>query len=322
MNLKRVTLDFDGSITPTSGHAEGSAVGFNPKKKGQRSYYPLFVTIPQLDQVLSMLHRSGNVHDSNKAEEFIAHAVKLVREVLPHAIIEIRADSAFYSDRIITLLEQLQVEFTISVPFERYANLKGVVEGRKRWKRVNSEFSGFSKRWKANSWKGKRQFMFIKKKTKMQRKGPLQLDLFIPHEEGFEFKAIVTNKKESIPSVVLYHHGRGSQEKMFGEMKNGTRIDYLPCRKEAGNRVYMLCNILAHNLNRELQIRDVEPQREVENEKRACLWIVESLSTLRKNVIAKAGRLTRPGGVLTLTVPSSGVLTATLRRFLPAEVFS
>ncbi|MFT4640147.1 MAG: TRAP-type uncharacterized transport system substrate-binding protein [Verrucomicrobiales bacterium] len=36
---KRVTIDFDGSITTTNGHLEGRAVGFNPKKKGQRSYY-------------------------------------------------------------------------------------------------------------------------------------------------------------------------------------------------------------------------------------------------------------------------------------------
>ena len=40
--LPRITLDFDGSVLSTQGHAEGTAVGFNPKKKGARSYYPLF----------------------------------------------------------------------------------------------------------------------------------------------------------------------------------------------------------------------------------------------------------------------------------------
>ena len=93
LKIKRVTIDFDGSITTTNGHLEGTAVGFNPKKKGQRSYYPLFATIPQLGQVLSVLHRSGNVHDSNKAAEFMAYVVELVRAALPDAIIEVRADS-------------------------------------------------------------------------------------------------------------------------------------------------------------------------------------------------------------------------------------
>jgi len=36
-------------------------------------------------------------------------------------IIEIRMDSAFFSDEMVTLLEALGAEFTISVPFERFA---------------------------------------------------------------------------------------------------------------------------------------------------------------------------------------------------------
>jgi len=35
--LARITLDFDGSVLSTRGHAEGTAVGFNPKRRGARS---------------------------------------------------------------------------------------------------------------------------------------------------------------------------------------------------------------------------------------------------------------------------------------------
>ncbi len=44
IGLRRLTLDFDGSVLSTGRAAEGTAVGFNRKKKGQRSYYPLFCT--------------------------------------------------------------------------------------------------------------------------------------------------------------------------------------------------------------------------------------------------------------------------------------
>jgi len=67
----RVTLDFDGSVQSTSRRAEGTAVGFNKKKKGARSYYPLFCTLAQTGQVIDFLHRSGNVHDSHGAQAFI-----------------------------------------------------------------------------------------------------------------------------------------------------------------------------------------------------------------------------------------------------------
>lgn len=66
-NINRITMDFDGSVQSTSRHAEGTAVGFNKKKKGARSYYPLLCTVAQTGQVFDYLHRSGNVHDSNGA---------------------------------------------------------------------------------------------------------------------------------------------------------------------------------------------------------------------------------------------------------------
>jgi hypothetical protein len=70
LRLSRVTLDFDGSVLTTGRFAEGSAVDFNRKKKGQRSYYPLFCTIAQTGQVLDVWHRPGNVHDSNGAKSW------------------------------------------------------------------------------------------------------------------------------------------------------------------------------------------------------------------------------------------------------------
>jgi len=74
--LPRVTLDFDGSVIGTGRVAEGTAVKFNRKKKGQRSYYPLFCTVAQTGQVLDVLHRSGNVHDSHGAQAFIRDAYR------------------------------------------------------------------------------------------------------------------------------------------------------------------------------------------------------------------------------------------------------
>lgn len=70
-----LTVDFDGSVQSTCGHAEGTAVGFNKKKKGARSYYPLFATVAQTSQFFDMHHRPGNVHDSNGAIDFIAYTL-------------------------------------------------------------------------------------------------------------------------------------------------------------------------------------------------------------------------------------------------------
>ena len=80
----RVTLDFDGSVIVTmSRNTEGTAVGYNKKKKGARSYYPLFFTIAQTGQVFDMLHRPGNVHDSRGALEFMLQCIAVIKKELP-----------------------------------------------------------------------------------------------------------------------------------------------------------------------------------------------------------------------------------------------
>ena len=150
--LSRVTVDFDGSVLSTGRHAEGTAVGFNKKKKkGARSYYPLFCTIAQTDQVLDVHHRPGNVHDSNGADTFIGHCIGHVRSCLPHAQVETRIDSAFFNEVITERLHGSGVEFTLSVPFERFAALKGLVEGRRRWRRMAPGLDYFETRWKPKS---------------------------------------------------------------------------------------------------------------------------------------------------------------------------
>jgi hypothetical protein len=138
-SLSRVTLDFDGSVISSGRYVEGLAVGYNAKKKGQRSYYPLLCTVAQSAQVLDVLHRSGNVHDSSGAVDFMRDCIGGVRERLPQAVLESRKDSAFFSDEIVTLLHEQRVEFTISLSFERFPQLKSIAETRLRWRRLDRE---------------------------------------------------------------------------------------------------------------------------------------------------------------------------------------
>jgi hypothetical protein len=316
--LTRITLDFDGSVQSTGKYAEGTAVGFNKKKKGARSYYPLFCTVAQTGQVFDFLHRPGNVHDSNGAREFLAACIQRVREDIPwHVQIEVRMDSAFFSDEIVGELENQGVEFSISVPFERFVELKQMVEGRQRWHRLGDEVAYFESEWKPRCWNQRFRFLFIRTRNKQQRKEPVQLDLFVPHEYGYEFKVIVTNKNVNARAVVAYHEGRGSQEGLFAELKTHCHVDYVPTRRLIGNQLYLLAGLFAHNLTRELQMATTAPARTT-TPKRAALWVFPTLQTLRLTVLQRAGRLTKPRGVLTLTISANKALKERFLRLLAA----
>jgi len=317
LGLARVTLDFDGSVISTGRFAEGTAVGFNRKKKGQRSYYPLFCTIAQTGQVLDVWHRPGNVHDSNGAQVFILACVREIKAILPRCIIEARMDSAFFSDDIVSMLDTEGVQFTISVPFERFAALKALIESRKRWRHLNRKCSFFEAHWKPSSWDDRYRFVFVRSRNRKQHKGAVQLDLFTPYEYGYDFKAIVTNKRVSARKTLAFHNGRGAQEGVFAELKSQTQMDYIPTRKKAGNQVYLLSAVLAHNLNREMQMLCYEKERNT-TAKRAPLWRFEQLGTLRRKLIQRAGRLTSPQRQMTLTMSANHAVKSELLHYLDA----
>lgn len=311
----RLTLDFDGSVQSTKGHAEGTAVGFNKAKKGARSYYPLFCTVAQTGQFFDVHHRPGNVHDSNGAAQFMMSCFQNIKSQLKGTIIESRMDSAFFNKDILSMLGGNHVKFTASVPFERFPQLKHMIEKRKRWNKIDAQWSYFETQWKPKSWDTSFRFVFIRKKNKKQHKGPLQLHLFEPLDFNYDYKVIVTNKSESAKSVVLFHNGRGSQEAVFGDAKNDAALDMVPCRRLVANRVFTLTSMIAHNLSREIQML-AHPSAPRATAKRRAAWKFEKLDTIRHRILQRAGRLNRPGGELTLTMSANSAVRKNLLHFL------
>ena len=140
---------------------------------------------------------------------------------MPNAIIETRMDGAFFSEKLIALLDELGVEYTISVPFERYTTIKGHVQERKRWRRVCDDIQFFEKQLSLQSWDIPRhRFLFVREHCKLQRKEPIQLDLFEPYDFDYQYKSIITNKTTIAVHIIEYHQGRGTQEGLFAQLKS------------------------------------------------------------------------------------------------------
>jgi len=96
--------------------------------------------------------------------------------------IEVRMDSAFFSDAIVSALDEMGIEFTLSVPFERFAELKKKnSKSRTRWRSMDET-------WSFLRWPGSRRVeedvsvSFHPAAVSVIRKEPIQLDLFIPYE--------------------------------------------------------------------------------------------------------------------------------------------
>ena len=124
------------------------------------------------------------------------------RYELNGTILESRMDSAFFSKETLTSLGSENVKFSASVPFARFPELKDRIEQRKRWRTIDREWSYFEAKWKPKSWDTSYRFIFVRRKTRKQHKGPLQLHFFEPRDFNFDYKVIVTNKTESTKAIV------------------------------------------------------------------------------------------------------------------------
>ena len=126
----------------------------------------------------------------------------------------------------------------------------------------------------------------------------------------------MTNKTESAKSVVLFHNGRGSQERIFGDAKNDAALNVVPSKRLAGNQLFTLCAMMAHNLSREVQMLAAPGAVSRALPKRPAAWAFEKLDTLRHRIIQRAGRFTRPQGELTLTMSANQAVRRDLLQFL------
>ena len=315
--LGQVTLDFDGSVQSTCGHAEGTAVGFN-KKKGARSYYPLFCTVAEASQFLAMQHRSANVHDSNGACEFIGHCIDLVQDTASTARLGARFDSAFFSRDIVETLRAQRVMFSMSVPFFRLLALKGFIENRQRWRRIDDMSSYFEKQFKPNSWPWAMRFVFVRHKRPVQQSGPLQFDLLKPVSHKYEYQVIVTSSHAPADELIEFHQGRGGQEKLFGEAKQHAALDVVATKRLVANRMVTRAGMLAHNLGRELQMRTRSPEHPAPIRNRTARWRFQTLGTIANTIIHRAGRFVRPNGRLTLRLNANERVESNFRHLLDA----
>ena len=115
--------------------------------------------------------------------------------------------------------------------------------------------------------------------------------------------------------MVQFHNGRGSQEAIFGDAKGDCGLNVIAARNLAGNQIYTLCAMMAHNLSKEIQIL-AKPAAQRSRPKRPAAWEFKTLDTLRHRVIQRAGRLTRPQGELTLTMSANKAVRKDLLHFL------
>jgi hypothetical protein len=302
--LSRITIDLDGTVLRTGLFAEGAERGFNPHHPKDKSYYPLTAHLAQTGQLLAVINREGNVHDSHRALETLEFVVDDLRENLAPRHLEARFDGAFFRRDILEFLERSRIEYAIKAPLWDWLDTRRLIGQRKRWKPIAPGLQAFYTKLRIPKWDLTLRVAVYRKHVSHPTRKNFQLDLFDPNDGHYEYSSVATNKRAGLRTLWNFMAGRGGHEKTLGELKQHLAFDTIPTHDWDANTTWQLISALTHNVLRQFQITTTATERR-NGPKRTYRWVLESLRTFRYQVLNVPAKLARPEGRTELRIAAS-----------------
>ncbi len=160
-------IDVDSTVDTVCGRQEGSAKGYNPKKKGARSYHPQIAFLAETKEILQAWFRTGNAFTSNGVVEFtkqlLAHLPNRMRIVF-------RGDSGYFVGDLLELLDTRGHGYLIKVKLKnlvaRLAEQTWVaIKGQPDWEQCEFQY-------RCIGWSRSRSFVAVRVKLPQQAAGP------------------------------------------------------------------------------------------------------------------------------------------------------
>ena len=288
VGLNEITIDLDGTVISTRGNPSWAFKGYNPIKRGAKSYFPLTAHIGETGHFLTIVNRPGNVHDSNRA----LHVVQMIRKQLPQYILRFRGDSAFCDPKVLNDLLYHQNSFAIKAPFWKLLSLKSAAQDRKRWFRINAKWSYFWLKNPIEKLEYEHDVMILRKKVRKTGKH-IQLELFSPNNGEYEYSAVVTDNKDWSPKELLdFVSGRSAQENSIGQLKTHFAFDHIPTNHYQANSAYMQMSQMAYNLSISMQhSMGLSKKQPGENGKSTRIYSSMKWGTFKFLILNRAGKI-------------------------------
>jgi hypothetical protein len=291
----------DETVLTVYGNQEGSEIGYNPKKKGRRSYLARLCVIDELDVVSYAELRGGTERPLSRQWEFFDEAFA----VLPENtwVTRVRLDRGHFAEKTCRYFEEerpatyyLKVKLNPRMRSDFYALDDGLFEPVPHDDREIALV-----RYRPSTWTRERTFVVLRR-----RKPPEDSDQSrLITDPEYEFEAIVTNdivtsdeKKSALEVFKAYNHG-ADVENRIRELRYEYHIDRNGSHSLQANAAHFVWKVIVHNL--------------VSLFKRLVLpagWARKSLKTVRAYVLKVPGVVRRVGKGVTLALPVAFPLQA------------
>jgi hypothetical protein len=287
--LRELTLDLDSHVTSVFGRQQRAAVGYNPKKKGRKSYHTLLCFIGETRDYLGGLFRSGNHHTSYQAIPFLKGILKKLPGVVKK--IRLRADSGFFSLEFLQFLVKKGVEFYVVVPLQPWVQKK--IRGLRSWQGVGQGIE-VGEMPLVLTKEITLRMVVIRKQVKAGEAPRKQLKLLAGEWVSYDYQVIVTNGPLVPEETWQFYNQRACCENFIKEGIYGLGLDKVISHSYGGNYTYFELLMLGYNLMNFFK-------EEVLNRKK----VKPMMQTIRERFLLIPGRLIRTGGAWILKLERS-----------------
>lgn len=276
----RATLDLDSTVLTVYGRQERAQVGYNPKKRGRRSYLPLLCFEGNTQDCWEGTYHPGDTHVSTITIPLLERAFAKLPEAIRE--VRVRADGAFFDHKIIEFIEGKRAFYAIVARVTR--PLKSRLSGL-RYRRISSGVWAAEFRYCPHGWPGPRRFVVIRRPVPEEPSA--QLHLF--QVGGYSYQVLVTNLALRPLHLWRFYNQRARAELIIRELKDAYALGKIPTKDFAANEALFQIVLLAYNLLNWF--------------KRLCAPVHlqrATLHRLRQRLFVVPAQVVRPGNLLTL----------------------
>jgi len=277
---RRLVIDIDSFLGEAKGRQkQGASRGYT----GVRGYHPLLATRGGTGEVLHVRARKGAAASGRGALRFCEELIARVRRAGAEGEILIRADSGFYSGKVIDYLEAKGCLYSIAVTIHKRIAERIAEIPEAAWQPVPDYPETGVCELAETTYGGRR--LVVRRVHLRAQEGQEELFSYWRH---FGF---LTNRTEDVRTVDAEHRDHAEVELAIRDLKDQA-LAHFPSGSFAANAAWTVIACLAHNLQRwvgRLGLRD-------------STW--RTAATIRRRLVALPGRLTRTARRWTLHLPA------------------
>jgi hypothetical protein len=270
-------FDLDSVVLTLYGQQQGAHIGYNPKKKGRRSYHPLLCFEAHRQEFWHGSLRPGDAAANTGVVPFLQRCLAKVPNTLARSRIRVRADAGFFSGKLIAFLDQMGLGYVIVARlYPAFRRKACAVKFQKlSWGVEAGEFQ-----YKPQHWEQAHRFVVIRRPIPEDPAEAAQLTLF--KDRRYAYTVLVSNLELEPWRIWTFYRPRAIIEKDIRELLYDLPLGKIPTADWAANVAFFQIVLLAFNLMHWF--------------KRLCLpapWAKATVETVRNDFLVLPAKLVR-----------------------------